>query len=255
MRPMQPLPTGGTNGRPVRIKFTNSLPTGAGGNLFVPVDTTIMGSGPYEINYDPVTNAPLGLRLAGNFRAEPGYPPSPRRPYTLDQRRNRPPVDHPGGERPPGLRQGRQCGIRARYVVHPGRGHDHRLRRPDDLRDSRRDEQPRPRVADLLLHQPAERAAAVLPRPCLGDHPPQRLCRRGRGIPDNRCGRDRPWSAAGPSMAEPTLPARFPATQIPLIIQDKTFVNASATGLPTHDHGSHLGLGIEPGKTGNRAHR
>jgi FtsP/CotA-like multicopper oxidase with cupredoxin domain len=40
--------------RPVRIKFTNSLPTGTGGNLFVPVDTTIMGSGPFEINYDPV---------------------------------------------------------------------------------------------------------------------------------------------------------------------------------------------------------
>ena len=41
--------------KPVRIKFTNSLPAGTGGNLFVPVDTTIMGSGPYEINYDPDT--------------------------------------------------------------------------------------------------------------------------------------------------------------------------------------------------------
>jgi len=30
---------------PVRIKFTNRLPTGAGGNLFIPVDTTVMGSG------------------------------------------------------------------------------------------------------------------------------------------------------------------------------------------------------------------
>ena len=42
--------------KPVRIKFTNSLPTGTGGNLFIPVDTTIMGSGPYEINFDPETN-------------------------------------------------------------------------------------------------------------------------------------------------------------------------------------------------------
>ena len=33
-------------GRPVRVKFTNNLPTGAGGNLFIPVDTTVMGSGP-----------------------------------------------------------------------------------------------------------------------------------------------------------------------------------------------------------------
>jgi FtsP/CotA-like multicopper oxidase with cupredoxin domain len=32
-------------GRPVRVTFRNNLPTGAGGNLFVPVDTTYMGAG------------------------------------------------------------------------------------------------------------------------------------------------------------------------------------------------------------------
>jgi FtsP/CotA-like multicopper oxidase with cupredoxin domain len=31
--------------RPVRVKFTNYLPAGAAGNLFLPVDTTIMGAG------------------------------------------------------------------------------------------------------------------------------------------------------------------------------------------------------------------
>lgn len=31
--------------RPVRVKFINKLPTGAGGNLFLPVDTTVMGAG------------------------------------------------------------------------------------------------------------------------------------------------------------------------------------------------------------------
>ena len=31
--------------RPVRVKFINSLPTGAGGNLFIPVDKTVMGAG------------------------------------------------------------------------------------------------------------------------------------------------------------------------------------------------------------------
>jgi FtsP/CotA-like multicopper oxidase with cupredoxin domain len=31
--------------RPVRVKFTNNLPKNAGGNLFIPVDTTIMGAG------------------------------------------------------------------------------------------------------------------------------------------------------------------------------------------------------------------
>ena len=32
-------------GKPVRVKFTNYLPTGAAGNLFIPVDTTMMGAG------------------------------------------------------------------------------------------------------------------------------------------------------------------------------------------------------------------
>ena len=31
--------------RPVRVKFTNRLPIGAGGDLFIPVDTTVMGAG------------------------------------------------------------------------------------------------------------------------------------------------------------------------------------------------------------------
>jgi FtsP/CotA-like multicopper oxidase with cupredoxin domain len=31
--------------RPVRIKFTNKLPTGSGGDLFLPVDTSLMGAG------------------------------------------------------------------------------------------------------------------------------------------------------------------------------------------------------------------
>ncbi len=31
--------------RPVRIKFTNQLPTGSGGNLFIPTDKSVMGAG------------------------------------------------------------------------------------------------------------------------------------------------------------------------------------------------------------------
>ncbi len=34
-----------TKGRPVRVKFTNKLPIGEGGDLFIPVDTTYMGAG------------------------------------------------------------------------------------------------------------------------------------------------------------------------------------------------------------------
>ena len=47
--------------RPVRIKFTNVLPTGEAGDLFVPVDTTVMGSGEFEINFDPETKMPIPL--------------------------------------------------------------------------------------------------------------------------------------------------------------------------------------------------
>jgi FtsP/CotA-like multicopper oxidase with cupredoxin domain len=35
-----------TRNRPVRVKFRNKLPTGTAGNLFIPVDTTYMGAGP-----------------------------------------------------------------------------------------------------------------------------------------------------------------------------------------------------------------
>lgn len=44
-----------TKDKPVRIKFYNLLPTGAGGNLFIPVDTTVMGSGAGEY-MDMMTN-------------------------------------------------------------------------------------------------------------------------------------------------------------------------------------------------------
>lgn len=62
-----------TKGRPVRIKFVNELPTGAGGNLFVPVDTSIMGSGEFEINYDPAADfadpafTPFSPSITGTF--------------------------------------------------------------------------------------------------------------------------------------------------------------------------------------------
>ena len=51
---MGPLIISNTN-RPVRIKFINSLPTGAGGNLFIPVDKTVMGAGmgPLKMNASP----------------------------------------------------------------------------------------------------------------------------------------------------------------------------------------------------------
>src|SRR3970282_935638 len=47
---------------PVRIKFYNLLPTGAGGDLFIPVDTTVGGAGPFTIDNPAGTGT-----ISGNF--------------------------------------------------------------------------------------------------------------------------------------------------------------------------------------------
>ncbi|MGE5506993.1 MAG: hypothetical protein ACM3RP_00665 [Chitinophagales bacterium] len=45
--------------RPVRIKFTNKLPTGAGGDLFLPVDTTVMGAGMGPLGMNVPAGSPM----------------------------------------------------------------------------------------------------------------------------------------------------------------------------------------------------
>ena len=51
--------------RPVRIKFYNLLPTGSGGDLFLPVDTTVMGSGMGPIEGAEYTQNRATLHLHG----------------------------------------------------------------------------------------------------------------------------------------------------------------------------------------------
>jgi hypothetical protein len=51
-----------TKNRPVRVKFTNALNPAS--KLFLPIDTTLMGSGTYTINYDPQTNLTANLSPA-----------------------------------------------------------------------------------------------------------------------------------------------------------------------------------------------
>jgi len=53
-----------TKDRPVRIKFTNALDPNS--KLFLPIDTTIMGSGEYMVDYDPVTKLPI-TPISGMF--------------------------------------------------------------------------------------------------------------------------------------------------------------------------------------------
>ncbi|MGV8968259.1 MAG: multicopper oxidase domain-containing protein, partial [Cellulomonas sp.] len=52
-----------TKNKPVRILFRNLLPTGVDGDLFLPVDTSLMGSGagPDMMTLDPTTKVPLDM--------------------------------------------------------------------------------------------------------------------------------------------------------------------------------------------------
>ena len=140
--------------RPVRIKFTNKLPTGAGGDLFIPVDTTVMGAG----------MGPDGGEQRTRRTAPPCTCTAAHTPWISDGTPHQ--WTTPAGENTPYPK-----GVSVQQ-------------RPRHARS-------RPGRADVLLHQPAERPADVLPRPCLRHHPPQRLRRRGRGLP-----------AAGPGRAD-----------------------------------------------------
>ncbi|MHB1341813.1 MAG: cell wall-binding repeat-containing protein [Coriobacteriia bacterium] len=51
--------------KPVRIKFTNKLPTGAGGDLFIPVDESVMGAGAGPIPGESYTQNRATLHLHG----------------------------------------------------------------------------------------------------------------------------------------------------------------------------------------------
>ena len=70
--------------RPVRLKVTNQLPTGTAGDLFIPVDTTMMGAG-----YGPLGNRATGTKLYTQNRAElhlhGGLNPWMNRPVFLGQ--------------------------------------------------------------------------------------------------------------------------------------------------------------------------
>jgi FtsP/CotA-like multicopper oxidase with cupredoxin domain len=61
-------PTGSwTNGKPVRLKIFNQLATGAAGNLFIPVDTTLMGAGPGPGNVGTYTQNRTSVHLHGGM--------------------------------------------------------------------------------------------------------------------------------------------------------------------------------------------
>jgi len=64
--PTKPAGVSG-NGKPIRIKFTNRLPAGSGGDLFIPVDDTIMGAGMGPNGMDMFKQNRATLHLHGGF--------------------------------------------------------------------------------------------------------------------------------------------------------------------------------------------
>ena len=92
--------------RPVRVKFTNYLPTGDGRQP--------LPAGRHHDHgrrHGPADGAPPELH------AEPRHPAPARRRHAVDQRRHAPPVDDAGARDTTALQAGRQRAVRARHVV------------------------------------------------------------------------------------------------------------------------------------------
>ena len=70
---------------PIRVKFVNLLPTGAGGNLFIPVDASYMGAGT-----GPLSTTEL-------YTQNRVVAPPPRGRHAVDLRRHAAPVDRARG--------------------------------------------------------------------------------------------------------------------------------------------------------------
>ncbi len=197
---------GATKDKPVRIVFHNLLPTGNDGDLFLPVDTTLMGSGanPDSMSdltgngtvIDPIRNPPCTIKR------EPGI--NPNECFT----ENRATLHLHGGITP-----WISDGTPHQWITPAGE--DHPLAAGRQRRQRPRHERlhgHRRRLPDLLLHEPAERPADVLPRSCVGHHPAQRVRRRGRRVPDHR--RHREGTARVGNHPRRPDPARRPGPDV-----------------------------------------
>ena len=125
--------------RPVRFKVVNLLPIGVAGDLFLPVDTTLMGAG----------TGPNG--------------------GTEQYTQNRSVIHLHGGATP-----WISDGTPHQWITPAGETTTYKGRQYAERAGHARSG---PRSRHALLHQPAERPTDVLPRPRLRHHPAQRLRR------------------------------------------------------------------------------
>ena len=228
--------------RPVRITFYNLLPTGQGGDLIIPADSTLMGAGFVPSSWRELMD--LGT-VMDEVRNPPCTQSSPSPKPDTCFKDNRATL-HLHGGLSPWISDGTPhqwitpAGEALAYRSTPPAAGCERGQRPRHaerhtglpacrLLGARR------RLPDLLLHQPAVRAADVLSRPRLRHDAAECVPGRGRGLPD--LGRHRE-AADYPDADNQTI---IPADQIPLIIQDRTFV-PNVTQLSQQDPD----LGLQP---------
>ena len=178
-----------TKDKPVRITFRNLLPTGADGDLFLPVDSTLMGSGktpdPAMMNPDGTMIPPVNTSEVTDEVRNPECTGSPKPNSCFKDDRA---TLHLHGGITPWISDGTPH----QWITPAGEDtawpQGVSVREVPGMTECAGGQR---RLPDVLLHQPAERAPDVLPRPCVGHHPAQRLRGRGCGLPDLRQHGDR----------------------------------------------------------------
>src|SRR5450759_619821 len=168
--------------RPVRVKFTNRLPTGDGGNLFIPVDTTIMGAG----------MGPLGMNVTS------GYP--------MNYTQNRASVHLHGGNTP-----WISAGTMQQWITPVGEQTDY----PKGVSVQNVPDMPDPGPGSQTFYYTNQQSARLM---FYHDH--------AYGITrlNVYAGEAAPYIVQDSAEKGLANSKAIPADQIPLVIQDKTFV-------------------------------
>jgi FtsP/CotA-like multicopper oxidase with cupredoxin domain len=188
--------------KPTRIKFTNYLPTGTGGDLFIPVDTTVMGAG----------MGPTDM---------PGMPGMKE-----DYKQNRATLHLHGG-----LTPWISDGTPHQWTTPAGENTAY----PKGVSVSNVPDMPDPGPGSMTFFYTNQEAARLM---FYHDH--------SFGITrlNVYAGEAAPYILQDPTEQNLVSTGILPAEQIPLVIQDKTFVDAATIGTtdPTWNWGSTPGI-------------
>ena len=221
-----------TKDKAVRVVFYNLLPTGAKGDLFLPTDSSMMGSGMGPMNMAAPTDQGTVMDGVRN----PACTEAPKGPNCFKDNRA---TLHLHGGATPWISDGTPAPVdgagRRSHAVQRGASVEYV---PDMWFDAQSVGQRRHAgatndpVVDLLLHQRAERTADVLPRPPYGitrlnvyageaapyvlqDPVEQKLSPAARSAPPSRQGPSPPPRSRWSSRTRPSSPASQLANEGP----------------------------------------